>query len=777
VPVLIYSPGVTVIIDSSREGPIDVTDDIAQGSVTLRENAVSNANLSLLNTNGKYDRVFAPNDRIHIEMKRIGPFLPVFSGYLDQTPYFTVYPRSVQLLASCTLKRLRYTVWDAGAAASVNLLGKAMRDDPNGADGGIKQIIMTLMTDVVGWKREAIHIADLPPKWVQKVSDLHHDIVGQLNSTTLKPDQGGAGAGGSGSGAATTGAGGPVGINAYMHATRMVESGNNYTEGNGGAYQILPSNWPKWKAEAGVQDPSPTAELASSQVQDQVARSKMTAYYQAVGNWKIVAQMWNGGHPGAKTTWTSDVHGVKVPYEDAVLSWMPQFAGEDANPQAPPPAPAPGTPGGPAGPPAPLKPPQPGDKSNTAFVQLCLQQKGDAYIFGAAPQPTDPDPKSFDCSALVQWACARLGVSMPRVSDAQARACSPISVDQAFHTAGALLFRDPGTLSAGDSGHVAISLGDGANTIEARGSQYGVNTFPVAGRQWSRAGLIIGLQYSGGPVAGGPGAMGANNSLIQTTSWRQPAPNQQSVLLHGYRVLLNDDPIITTLQTLLQASMRSYMSGPNGDFIAWFPDYFGIYGMAAKMLIEDIELAGDGFSIAWNDQSLITHQFTAGAAPGTSQYLTGGEEAYIMLREYQTEGVVTVDFPDILAFILNARKDDPDAADWLNPEKILQRFGARVNFSPMQYINQGVAEFWCALYLFQQAWASQFMTQVDLTFMPELYPGMLLKLQSFAVQAYVRSVTHSFDFQGGGFTTTAEIMAPSTTDDGGGLYGMVKGVA
>jgi hypothetical protein len=341
-----------------------------------------------------------------------------------------------------------------------------------------------------------------------------------------------------------------------------------------------------------------------------------------------------------------------------------------------------------------------------------------------------------------------------------------------------LLFRDPGTLSAGDSGHVAISLGDGANTIEARGSQYGVNTFPVAGRQWSRAGLIIGLQYSGGPVAGGggPGAMGANNSLIQTTSWRQPAPNQQSVLLHGYRVLLNDDPIMPTVQALMQSSMRSYMSGPNGDFIAWFPDYFGIYGVAGKMLIEDIELEGDGFSIAWNDQSLITHQFTAGGQAGTSQFLTGADEAYITLREYSTEGVVTVDFPDIIALIINARADDPDAKDWLDPQRILDRFGARVNFSPMNYITQGIAEFWSALFLFQQAWASQFITQVSLTFMPELWPGMLIKLQSFGIQAYVRAVTHSFDFQGSGFTTTAEVIAPSTTEDGGGLYGMVRGV-
>lgn len=782
---LIYSPGVTVLIDSSRSGLIDVTDDLAAGSTTLRENGVSQANLTLLNSGGKYDRVFAPNDRIHIQMKRIGPFLPTMSGYLNQVPYFTIYPRSVQLSASCTIKRLSYTVWDAGAQASVTLLSKAIREDPNADDGGIKQIIQTLLTDVVGWDKKAIHIADVPHEWLRKVTDLHHDIAAKLSATTLDPNlgssaNGGPGAGSSGGGA-TSGTGGPVGINAFMHAMRMVESTNNYSEGNGGAYQILPSNWPNWKKEAGVNDPSSSAEQASPQVQDQVARFKLTSYYNAVGNWHTVAQMWNGGHPGAHTTRVSNgaQHVPNQPYEDAVLSWMPQFAGEDANPQ--PTAPSPtgaATYGGGAtpGPVAPTPPPQPGDKTNTAFVRLCLQQKGDAYIFGAAPSPTDPDPKSFDCSALVQWACERLGINMPRTSGPQASACSPISLDQAFHTAGALLFRDAGVLGAGDSGHVAVSLGDGQNTIEARGSQYGVNTFPVQGRQWSRAGLIIGMQYNGGPVtAGGPGPMGGN-SLVSSMNVMGLQPNQESVILHGYRVLMNDDPIISTIQMLLNASMRSYMSGPNGDFIAWFPDYFGIYGMAGKMVVEDIELMGDGFSIAWNDAPLITHQFTAGAAPGTSQYLTGGQEAYIENRKYTTEGVVTIDFPDILEFVLNVQKNDPDAKDWLDPDKILKRFGARPNFSPMGYINQGIPEFWSALWLFQRAWASQFITQVELTFMPELYPGMLLKFESFGIQAYITTVTHNFDFTGGGFTTTVEVIAPSTTAEGGGLYGLVRGV-
>jgi hypothetical protein len=90
-----------------------------------------------------------------------------------------------------------------------------------------------------------------------------------------------------------------------------------------------------------------------------------------------------------------------------------------------------------------------------------------------------------------------------------------------------------------------------------------------------------------------------------------------------------------------------------------------------------------------------------------------------------------------------------------------------------------LAEFWYALYLFQYNWASQFSASVSLTFMPELYPGMLLQLPSIGFQAYIQQVQHECNLEsGGGFTTTVTIIAPSTIGSTTGqsqLWGLPKG--
>jgi peptidoglycan hydrolase-like protein with peptidoglycan-binding domain len=148
--------------------------------------------------------------------------------------------------------------------------------------------------------------------------------------------------------------------------------------------------------------------------------------------------------------------------------------------------------GGPA-PTSPTTPTQPGGPAGRgtaeAFVQKALAQNGDRYVFGAETNLNDPNPNTFDCSELVQWAAAQVGVSIPDGTMNQLphiqRNGGSMSVDEALRTRGALLFRP---------GHVAISLGDG-RTIEARGSAYGVGIFSAHNRGWTAAGRIPGMQY------------------------------------------------------------------------------------------------------------------------------------------------------------------------------------------------------------------------------------------------------------------------------------------
>ena len=78
-----------------------------------------------------------------------------------------------------------------------------------------------------------------------------------------------------------------------------------------------------------------------------------------------------------------------------------------------------------------------------------------------------------------------------------------LPVDEALHTKGALLFYFSSEPTAGggrpSAAHVAISLGDG-RTIEARGTDYGVNEFGGADR-FNYAGVIPGMDGAADPLA------------------------------------------------------------------------------------------------------------------------------------------------------------------------------------------------------------------------------------------------------------------------------------
>jgi cell wall-associated NlpC family hydrolase len=133
------------------------------------------------------------------------------------------------------------------------------------------------------------------------------------------------------------------------------------------------------------------------------------------------------------------------------------------------------------------------------MLDAALSQVGTPYVFGAEAATSDPDPASFDCSELSQWAAAQAGVTLSDGSwnqylDAKASG-NAISVADALRTPGALLFSFDDEPTAGGGrppgAHVAISLGDG-RTVEARGRAYGV-TIAQAGDRFTHAAVIPGL--------------------------------------------------------------------------------------------------------------------------------------------------------------------------------------------------------------------------------------------------------------------------------------------
>jgi cell wall-associated NlpC family hydrolase len=124
------------------------------------------------------------------------------------------------------------------------------------------------------------------------------------------------------------------------------------------------------------------------------------------------------------------------------------------------------------------------------FVSLALAQAGKRYVFGAEASPSNANPSAFDCSELVEWCAARVGIT-PKVPDGSGAQAAWVrsrggsqSVSAAINTKGALLFMP---------GHVAISLGNG-KTIEAMNPSQGVRQGNANGRGWTSGGKIPGAQ-------------------------------------------------------------------------------------------------------------------------------------------------------------------------------------------------------------------------------------------------------------------------------------------
>ncbi len=106
--------------------------------------------------------------------------------------------------------------------------------------------------------------------------------------------------------------------------------------------------------------------------------------------------------------------------------------------------------------------------TNGSVVDYAASRIGCPYVYGAS------GPDSFDCSGLVMWCYAKIGISLPH-NDASQKASAQAILDPEAAEAGDVLWR---------SGHVAISTG-GTNYIHAPHS--GAVVSYGSGGRWSCA--------------------------------------------------------------------------------------------------------------------------------------------------------------------------------------------------------------------------------------------------------------------------------------------------
>jgi cell wall-associated NlpC family hydrolase len=845
-----YSPGIKIYIATQGNGIIDVSDDVTQGQMVRRSDGVSTFSFMLQNPFRKYSGVFVPNDRIIVMMKRIS-WLRVFTGYLNQVPLVTAWPTTVQLTASCSLKRLQYWFWDPGLPASQNMVAQAMASVKNPDDGGVSNAVLAILQNVVGWPASSVHIAGIPQGWTAWAYKIAKAVQADTAQADALAQQFYATLGAGGTVGGTTGGG----VTVPSGALKPGSYGGFTLSQNQASMAVLIYNTcmqmggTTRDAVIGIECAMGESDLGDNSLVKAGLPNSAGAYglfqQRPAAGWGTVAQVNNPQYAARKfysvelkvgnrasmdpgvvvntvqVAFTTAAQGQA--YYDRWLTMATQVVnvlanGQGASSLANAPAFSTLTANGKAG--------------KTGCTQLLGVALGlvesnpsIAYQEGGDSAPNVARPTVLDCSSFVQWVVYHALGSLnncPRTAAEQSAWCQAsgkiISVAEGLNTPGALMFVGP----PGASGHVEVSCGTGSSTVGAHTTGQYAGVVTSSPGAWTCAGQVPGVDYSafsgkspayksvpsGGALSSGGATPVAAEGLQTSPASSQPwfNPNDpfdklfgsnpwfpvfdseaavESSVFTGPRALLNDQPLLPYLKNLLGSTMRSYCSAPNGDLIAWFPDYYGIWGTAAVMRVEPIELTD--FTVYWDDTNLVTHQYVvappaqqidlgSGTSSGITLPSTGQTLPLDVIFAMTTTGIATIDIPAITYALFGLEPTSAAAQKFI--DYIYKRFGARPDLEQLPGVIGPQGEFFSALFLFMRSWAYQYNADVPLTFMPELWPGMLLQVPAYGFQAYCTTVTHSFQLGPGGFfSTTVNIAAParlpgSGNDSGGQLIGL-----
>jgi len=281
----------------------------------------------------------------------------------------------------------------------------------------------------------------------------------------------------------------------------------------------------------------------------------------------------------------------------------------------------------------------------------------------------------------------------------------------------------------------------------------------------SRVGHYSGPRNSnggGGNRGAGVTTLAPGSTANFNTALQSPTIDTKTYALFGKpQGFVTSQPVLSAISTMCSSSLRDFQSSPNGDFLAWFPDYFGVYDRAPVLNIYDIEIID--FQLYHDDTYLVTHV----GVSGDVRNLGSSVDLYDWMM---SNGVVSIQIDEVMAQLfgvtvaeLNALSPDPNTSF---SDSFMQRYGIRPKVQEVPIIRSHTTEFMYAWRLFAMSWAAQYSTQVQFTFMPELYPGMRIRLADHNIEVYVQSVTHQGS-RTGGFTTTAQVTCPVSRDANG----------
>ncbi len=410
-------------------------------------------------------------------------------------------------------------------------------------------------------------------------------------------------------------------------------------------------------------------------------------------------------------------------------------------------------------------------------LSCALAQVGKPYVWGAR------GPASFDCSGLMQFAYRSIGLEIGYTTYEQANQLQRIPASNL----------KPGDMIQPNPDHVVMYVGPGmivhapqpgdlvragpiyfdlttATCLRVPGVEFGgvvPTTFDIQ-KAMSNSNATAGTVTTG---LNGTAQTGSSEPIARNLFTYQFFPGQFnseiSTSFRGEKAFINDEPLIQTVVSMAQAGLRNFQSAPNGDFCAYYPDYFGIDGKDAVWNLEDIEMKN--VQIDLNDDSLATHVYVSGSM--TPQAGNDGIVGWL-----NSMGVATVEQPGLFNRMDAVAPHVADEPRYVGGAQLMRKFGVRPLVQSMSSVMHGPMEFLLAVQLFMRKWAEQYSTQIETTFMPEVFPGMRVNLVDHNLQVYVTEVTHSGDFESG-FTTTMTIMAPSRPSAAGIATSMFNATA
>jgi hypothetical protein len=202
----VYTPRAYAFTKNGDGQIIDISPWITGGEVRRVVNAVSTATLTLRNpdwifTTPNADGVttFMPMDPITIYLRRIKDRpVRVFTGFIDTSPYLELFPGTVTIKASCTLKRLQYTYFDPAlpytqsflaAYGWINHNGLIWNDDglndwkkeqdkqeAGFRDSSIAELLAATLHHIGHWSYDDIHIEKMPEDIFKRMSALYTEF-------------------------------------------------------------------------------------------------------------------------------------------------------------------------------------------------------------------------------------------------------------------------------------------------------------------------------------------------------------------------------------------------------------------------------------------------------------------------------------------------------------------------------------------------------------------------------------------------------------------------